>query len=87
MSDKQSLETVKETNDIITHSQTKRSDIEYIEEKFKIKNTVSLLHNMMSEITKDEINAKNVNSACYCIAQLNETINTTINAARFLREK
>ncbi|MGB0452589.1 MAG: hypothetical protein ACPGJV_02660 [Bacteriovoracaceae bacterium] len=64
----------------------RRSDIEYVQDNFNIKGTVEHLHSMMKEVTKDDFTAKNVNAACHCIHQLNETINTTIKAARFLRE-
>lgn len=64
----------------------RRNDIEYIQDKFDIKSTVTQLHTMMKEVTKEEFSAKNVNAACHCIHQLNETMNTTIKCAKFLRE-
>jgi predicted RNA methylase len=74
-------------NELKVHSTDRRSDIEFVQDKFRISDAVNQLHDMMKEVTKTEINAKNVNAACHCIHQLNETINTTITAARFLREK
>lgn len=74
-------------NELKVHSSDRRSDIEFVQEKFRISDTVDHLHHMMKDVTKGEVNAKNVNAACHCIHQLNETINTTILAARFLREK
>lgn len=65
----------------------RKNDIEYISKTFKVAETVNKLYHMMNEVTKGEINAKNVNAACHCISQLNATMNTTINAARFLRER
>ena len=64
----------------------KRRDIEYINKTFGIGKTVTKLHEMMDDITKDEISAKNINAACNCISQLNQTINTTIEAARYLAD-
>jgi len=64
----------------------KKSDLDYINETFKVGKVVNQLHEMMSEVTKAGYDAKNVNAACNCISQLNQVINTTISAARFLRE-
>lgn len=61
--------------------------IVFIDEKFKVGNTISHLHKMMMEVTKDEINPTTVNAACNCVQSLNETINTAIQAARFLNER
>lgn len=63
-----------------------RKDLNYINETFHIGETVNHLHKIMKDVTKEEISAKTVNAACNCVAQLNQTINTTINAARFLSE-
>lgn len=59
----------------------------FIDEKFKVGETISSLHSMMKEVTKDEITPSTVNAACNCVARLNETINTAIQAARFLNER
>lgn len=42
---------------------------------------------MMTEVTKDEINANTVNAACNCVQNLNLTIKTAMQAARFLSGK
>lgn len=73
-------------NELKVNSRDRRRDVEYIQEQFDIKSTVEQLHKMMNEVTKEEFSAKNVNAACHCIHQLNETINTTIKAAKFLRD-
>ncbi len=73
-------------NELKITTKDRRGDVEYIQEQFDIKKSVEHLHEMMSEVTKEEFSAKNVNAACHCIHQLNETINTTIKAARFLRD-
>ena len=67
-------------------TENRRSDIEYIDKTFNISDTINKLHVMVTEVTKDSFDAKSVNAACNCISQLNATINTTISAARFLRE-
>jgi hypothetical protein len=66
--------------------QDKKDDLKYVNETFKIGKVVNQLHEMMEEVTKTGFDAKNVNAACNCIGQLNQIINTTISAAKFLRE-
>ena len=73
-------------NETKVTTKDRRGDVEYVQEQFDIKSSVEQLHSMMKEVTKEEFSAKNVNAACHCIHQLNETINTTIKAARFLRD-
>ena len=65
---------------------SKQKQIEYINEKFNLTKTVEQLHLMMKEVTKNEINPRTVNAACNCVAQLNQTIDMAIKAARFLSE-
>ena len=67
-------------------SVAKKSDLEFINKTFCVDKTVEHLHTMMTEVTKKEFNAQNVNAACHCVSQMNATINTVINAARFIRE-
>ena len=70
---------------VIQKSQEEK--ITFIDERFKIGETISQLHGMMKEVTKEEITPNTVNAACNCVARLNETINTAIQAARFLNER
>jgi hypothetical protein len=79
-------EIIQGKNEIKVTTNDRRSDVEYVQDRFGIKESVEQLHQMMKEVTKEEFSAKNVNAACHCIHQLNETINTTIKAARFLRD-
>ena len=79
-------EVIQGKNELKVTSQDRRGDVEYVQDQFNIKSSVEHLHRMMKEVTEDEFSAKNVNAACHCIHQLNETINTTIKAAKFLRE-
>lgn len=62
-----------------------KESINFIHDKFGVGQTVDQLQHMMKEVTKEGINANNVNAACNCVARLNETIDTAIKAARFLK--
>ena len=66
---------------------TQEDKIEFIDSKFNVGKTIGQLHNMMIEVTKEEITPSTVNAACNCVTRLNETINTAIQAARFLNER
>lgn len=70
---------------VVPRSQEEK--INFIDEKFQVGNTIQHLHSMMKEVTKEDINPSTVNAACNCVARLNETINTAIQAARFLNER
>lgn len=61
-----------------------KDKINFIDDKFKVGKAIDKLHNMMTEVTKQEMTAANVNAACNCVSRINETINTAIQAARFL---
>lgn len=67
--------------------QNKQEQIEFIESKFQLGRTVTQLHDMMNEVTKEEITSKTVNAACNCVQQLNNTIDMAIKAAKFLSER
>lgn len=58
-----------------------------INDKFGVTKTVTQLQKMMEEVTKDEINPNTVNAACNCVQNLNLTIKTAMQAARFLSGK
>ncbi len=58
-----------------------------IGDRFGVKETVKQLQNMMTEVTKDKITPDTVNAACNCVQNLNLTIKTAIQAAKFLSEK
>lgn len=75
------------SNRELSPSQSRRADIEYINQSFGVGTVVAQLHLMMKEVVKGGINANNVHAACNCVSRLNDTINTTINAAKFLKEK
>lgn len=65
----------------------KQSALKDISERFGVVDTVKTLQRMMNEITKKEITPDTVNAACNCVQNLNLTVKTAIQAARFLSEK
>jgi acyl-homoserine lactone acylase PvdQ len=77
----------KELEKITQKEMTQTQKIEFIDSQFKVSEVVGQLHHMMKTVTKDQINPSTVNAACNCVARLNETINTTIAAARFLNDR
>lgn len=58
-----------------------------ISDRFGVVDTVKTLQHMMKEVTKKEITPDSVNAACNCVQNLNLTIKTAIQAARYLSEK
>ena len=65
----------------------RRRAIRDISDQFGVGNTVKQLQTMMEQVTKDEINPNTVNAACNCVQNLNLTIKTAMQAARFLSGK
>lgn len=65
----------------------RRRALRDIDDKFGVAATVTQLQKMMTEVTKEEINANTVNAACNCVQNLNLTIKTAMQAARFLSGK
>ena len=61
--------------------------INFVNDTFKVGDTLTHLHKMMTEVTSKEITPATVGAACNCVARLNETVNTAIQAARFLNER
>lgn len=66
---------------------TKRSSLEHVSETFGVVETVRTLQGLMKEVTKKEVNPDSVNAACNCVQNLNLTIKTAIQAARYLSEE
>jgi len=58
-----------------------------ISDRFGVVDTVKTLQHMMKEVTKEKITSDSVNAACNCVQNLNLTIKTAIQAARYLSEK
>jgi len=61
------------------------SSLDAIDQKFKVGEVINHLHSMMKGVTKDEMNPATVMAACQCVSKMNEVMNTTMDAARFLR--
>lgn len=66
---------------------TKTMALREISDRFGVVDTVKTLQHMMKEVTKKEITADTVNAACNCVQNLNNTIKTAIQAARYLSDK
>lgn len=66
---------------------TQQEKVNFIDEKFKIGDSINQLHHMMKAVTEKELNPATVNAACNCVARINETVDTAIKAARFLSER
>lgn len=64
-----------------------RNNIEFVDSKFNVAESIGHMHKLMKEITKEKITPDTVNAACNCVAKINETINTTVSAAKFLRDQ
>jgi hypothetical protein len=71
----------------ITLVDERRKAIRDISDQFGVAKTVGQLQKMMEEVTKEEINPNTVNAACNCVQNLNLTIKTAMQAARFLSGK
>lgn len=65
--------------------QTRRDAIEHVDQNFRVSETVARLHSLMGEVTKTEITPDTVNAACNCVQNLNVTIKTAIQAAKFIK--
>lgn len=70
-----------------TPKKSQEDKIQYVNSTFKVTDTLNHLHTMMTEVTKKEITPATVSAACNCVSRLNETVNTAIQAARFLNER
>jgi len=75
------------SKDIETVSKRKQNAIVEINDRFGVGDTVRTLQRLMNEVTKKEINADTVNAACNCVQNLNLTIKTAMQAAKFLADK
>jgi hypothetical protein len=55
-----------------------------ISERFGVVETVRTLQGMMKDVTAKEITPDTVNAACNCVSNINLTIKTAIQAAKYL---
>lgn len=72
--------------DVEIVDKSKRAALTDIGDRFGVVDTVRALQGMMKEVTKKEITPDTVNAACNCVQNINLTIKTAIQAARFLSE-
>lgn len=77
---------LQDKRNLATVQKSQEEKIMFINNTFGVGSTIDHLHLMMKDVTKEGINPNTVNAACNCVARLNETINTAIQAARFLNE-
>ncbi len=66
------------------HVEKRKAAVIFVDQQFGVSRTVSHLQSLMTEVTKDRVSADTVNAACNCVQNLNLTIKTAIQAARFL---
>lgn len=60
--------------------------IQFVDKNFKVSETISHLQHLMTNVTKKDLNADTVNAACNCVQNLNLTIKTAIEAAKFIKQ-
>jgi len=73
-----------QNSQLATHEATKKS-LDVIDEKFRVGEVMNHLHSMMKGVTEKEVTPETVIAACQCVSKMNEVMNTTIDAAKFLR--
>jgi len=73
--------------DVIIVDERRKNALTDIGDRFGVKKTVEQLQSLMTEVTKDKITPDTVNAACNCVQNLNLTIKTAIQAAKFLSDK
>lgn len=66
--------------------EARRAALVDINDRFCVGDSVKQLQSMMKEVTKKELTADTVNAACACVRNINETIKTAIQAAKFLSD-
>jgi hypothetical protein len=67
--------------------ESKKLALREISDRFGVVDTVRALQRMMNEVTKKEVTPDSVNAACNCVQNLNLTIKTAIQAAKYLSDK
>jgi len=75
------------STDVEIVDKSKQEALRDISDRFGVVETVKTLQHMMKEVTKEKITTDTVNAACNCVQNLNLTIKTAIQAARYLSEK
>ena len=75
----------KKTTALSTTTRQKRA-LETIDEKFNVGDVMNHLNKMMKGVTDKEMTPDTVMAACQCVSKMNEVMDTTINAAKFLKD-
>lgn len=78
---------LQKNQEINSRQRSQEDKIIFINDKFMIGETIGQLLTMMKDVVSKELNPNTVNAACNCVARLNETIQTAIQAAKFLNER
>lgn len=72
---------------VATLGDSKRLALSDINDRFGVGESVRQLQCLMREVTKEKVTADTVNAACNCVQNINLTIKTAIQAAKFLSDK
>lgn len=72
--------------ELATVGDRRRKALTDINDRFGVGDSVKDLRHLMKEVTKKEVTAETVNAACNCVGNINLTIKTAIQAAKFLSD-
>lgn len=71
---------------VVTLGKSKREALTDINDRFGVGDSVRQLQKLMKQVTEKDVNADTVNAACNCVQNINLTIKTAIQAAKFLAD-
>jgi hypothetical protein len=72
---------------VVLLSKERRQALSDINDRFGVGESVRQLQTLMREVTKQAVTAETVNAACNCVSNINLTIKTAIQAAKYLSDK
>lgn len=75
------------TRNVSVVKKSNEDNVSFVVDKFKVGDTVDHLYTMMKKATEKDYSPSAINAACNCVCRMNETINTVINAAKFLSQE
>ena len=78
---------IESDHNVVTLGDSRRVALTDINDRFGVGESVRQLQALMKEVTKEKITAETVNAACNCVHNINLTIKTAIQAAKFLSDK
>jgi len=73
-------------SELATRIDISKDALESVDRKFKVGEVMNHLHSMMTGVTDKEMTPETVMAACQCVSKMNEVMNTSIDAAKFLRD-